>query len=198
MLCLLWLYDNLLTWIDTFTHILQGCFSGTVAVVRLPQCHCSNPEGYAWYRPVCAKTQQNTTKRELCAYFLGYTSCFTVHELSLSLIWCVLIKQLCVFVTGSHSFDRSRYCLITRHGISRSGAHCISQGLAKRIINISHPLSTRLVLRFMQEIRNGTNHQNLRNSFSNNLKGSMTSLKRTSEFLKEKTYGFSCKKNISL
>ena len=29
-------------------HILQGCFTGTGAIIWLPQCQWSNPEGYGW------------------------------------------------------------------------------------------------------------------------------------------------------
>ena len=32
----------------SFTHILQGCFSGRVAIIRLPLCHWSNPDEYGW------------------------------------------------------------------------------------------------------------------------------------------------------
>ena len=50
LLCfvLLWLYHEL-WWVDLcglFTHILQGYFTGTGAIIWLPQCQWSNPEGY--------------------------------------------------------------------------------------------------------------------------------------------------------
>ena len=36
-----------LLWVG-FTHILQGYFTGTGAIIRLPQCQWSNPEGNVW------------------------------------------------------------------------------------------------------------------------------------------------------
>ena len=55
-----------------FIHIHQGCFAGTGAIVRLPQCQWSKPDGYG-------KISQciTTAKQKPCAYFLGYTvSCY--------------------------------------------------------------------------------------------------------------------------
>ena len=53
---------------EVFIHIHQGCFAGTGAIVRLPQCQWSKPDGYG-------KISQciTTTKQQPCAYFLGYT-----------------------------------------------------------------------------------------------------------------------------
>ena len=53
---------------EVFIHIHQGCFAGTGAIVRLPQCQWSKPDGYG-------KISQciTTTKQKTCAYFLGYT-----------------------------------------------------------------------------------------------------------------------------
>ena len=39
-------YSNGMDLYDRFTHKLQDCFSSMKTIVRLPQCHCSNPEGY--------------------------------------------------------------------------------------------------------------------------------------------------------
>ena len=33
---------------DVFIHIHQGCFAGTGAIVRLPQCQWSKSDGYGW------------------------------------------------------------------------------------------------------------------------------------------------------
>ena len=49
LLCfvLLWLYYQcLLHSCDALTHILQGSFTGTGAILWLPQCQWGNPEGY--------------------------------------------------------------------------------------------------------------------------------------------------------
>ena len=56
-----------------FTHILQGCFTGTGEIAWLPQCPWSNPKGYMCKSTgFCNnKTQQGKTKNKLCTYFLG-------------------------------------------------------------------------------------------------------------------------------
>ena len=49
LLCLflLWLcYHLLINSCDVFTYILQGCFTGTGAIIWLPHCQWSNPEKY--------------------------------------------------------------------------------------------------------------------------------------------------------
>ena len=42
-----------------FPHIVQGYFTGTWAIIWLPQCQWSNPKGYGWIA-VQYKSQQNT------------------------------------------------------------------------------------------------------------------------------------------
>ena len=56
---------------EVFIHIHQGCFAGTGAIVRLPQCQWSKPDGYGKISQCITTTKQSTTKP--CAYFLGYT-----------------------------------------------------------------------------------------------------------------------------
>ena len=56
---------------EVFIHIHQGCFAGTGAIVRLPQCQWSKPDGYGKISQ--CKPQQSTAKQKPCVYFLGYT-----------------------------------------------------------------------------------------------------------------------------
>ena len=53
---------------EVFIHIHQGCFAGTGAIVRLPQCQWSKPDGYGKISKCIT-----TTKQKPCAYFLEYT-----------------------------------------------------------------------------------------------------------------------------
>ena len=39
-------YQLLWDWCGLFTHIFQGCFTGTGTIIWLPQCQWSNHEGY--------------------------------------------------------------------------------------------------------------------------------------------------------
>ena len=58
-----------------FIHIHQGCFAGTGAIVRLPQCQWSKPDGYGKISQCITTTKH--IKAKPCAYFLGYTVCYT-------------------------------------------------------------------------------------------------------------------------
>ena len=52
-------------------HIHQGCFAGTGAIVRLPQCQWSEPDGYGKISQCITTTKHSKAKP--CAYFVGYT-----------------------------------------------------------------------------------------------------------------------------
>ena len=60
---------------EVFIHIHQGCFAGTGAIVRLPQCRRSKPDGYGKISQCI--TTANHSKAKPCAYFLGYTVSIT-------------------------------------------------------------------------------------------------------------------------
>ena len=59
---------------EVFIHIHQGCFSGTGAIVRLPQCQWSKPDGYGKISQ-CITTTKHSKAKTVCI-FLGiyYTS----------------------------------------------------------------------------------------------------------------------------
>ena len=54
---------------EVFIHIHQGCFAGTGAIVRLPQCQWSKPE---WYGKIsqCITTTKHSKAKTVCI-FLG-------------------------------------------------------------------------------------------------------------------------------
>ena len=54
---------------EVFIHIHQGCFAGTGAIVRLPQCQCSKPDGYGKISQ-CITTTKHTKAKTVCI-FLG-------------------------------------------------------------------------------------------------------------------------------
>ena len=56
---------------EVFIHIHQGCFAGTGAIVKLPQCQWSKPDGYGKISQCITTTKHSKAKP--CAYFLGYT-----------------------------------------------------------------------------------------------------------------------------
>ena len=74
LLCfvLLWLYHQDLVYLcDGFTHILQGNFTGTGAIIWLPQCQWSNLEKIG--KSGHTEPQQNAAEHKPYSYFMGYT-----------------------------------------------------------------------------------------------------------------------------
>ena len=54
---------------EIFIHIHQGCFAGTGAIVRLPQCQLSKPDGYGKISQ-CITTTKHSKAKTVCI-FLG-------------------------------------------------------------------------------------------------------------------------------
>ena len=54
---------------EVFIHIHQGCFAGTGAIVRLPQCQWSKPDGYGQISQ-CITTTKHSKAKTVCI-FLG-------------------------------------------------------------------------------------------------------------------------------
>ena len=57
---------------EIFIHINQGCFAGTGAIVRLPQCQWSKPDGYGKISQ-CITTTKHSKAKTVCI-FLGIYS----------------------------------------------------------------------------------------------------------------------------
>ena len=60
---------------EVFIHIHQGCFAGTGAIVRLPQCQWSKPDGYGKISQ-CITTTKHSKAKSVCI-FLGIYCMFT-------------------------------------------------------------------------------------------------------------------------
>ena len=50
---------------EVFIHIHQGCFAGTGAIVRLPQCQWSKPDGYGKISQ-CITTTKHSKAKTVC------------------------------------------------------------------------------------------------------------------------------------
>ena len=61
VMIILWFSVFIYIWY-VYIYIIQGYFTGTGVILRLPQCQWSNPEGYGWNRSLHnpTKTLQNT------------------------------------------------------------------------------------------------------------------------------------------
>ena len=71
---------------EVFIHIHQGCFAGTGATVRLPQCQWSKPDGYGKISQ-CITTTKHSKAKTMCIflgiycipsmYYMGDSKCIT-------------------------------------------------------------------------------------------------------------------------
>ena len=74
---------------EVFIHIHQGCFAGTGAIVRLPQCQWSKPEGYGKISQCITTTKHS--KAKTVSIFLG----IYCKRLLPSLRWSMIFVQYC-------------------------------------------------------------------------------------------------------
>ena len=90
---------------ELFIHIHQGCFAGTGAIVRLPQCQWSKPDGYG-------KISQyiTTTKQKPCAYFLGYTVCVTRPQCVSNMLYSMVQSSLRKFFNYMYRITIGKLC----------------------------------------------------------------------------------------
>ena len=56
---------------EVFIHIHQGCFAGTGAIVRLPQCQWSKPDGYGKISQ-CITTAKHSKAKTVCIFLEIY------------------------------------------------------------------------------------------------------------------------------
>ena len=64
---------------EVFIHIHQGCFAGTGAIVRLPQCQWSKPDGYGKISQ-CITTTKHSKAKTVCIFLWIYCT-FDVRSL---------------------------------------------------------------------------------------------------------------------
>ena len=105
---------------EVFIHIHQGCFAGTGAIVRLPQCQWSKPDGYGKISP-CITTTKHSKAKTVCIFLGIYCTSPNIYLLNfLTHIWVgiygrlsfeyfgLLNKDVCMFIVA-----RSRKSLAT-------------------------------------------------------------------------------------
>ena len=59
---------------EVVIHIHQGCFAGTGAIVRLPQCQWSKPDGYGIISQ-CITTTKHSKAKTVCIFLGMYCTC---------------------------------------------------------------------------------------------------------------------------
>ena len=82
---------------EMFIHIHQGCFAGTGAIVRLPQCQWSKPDGYGKISQ-CITTTKHSKAKTVCI-FIGIYCMFRVRIM----LWipCIYSPLICVGKTNA-------------------------------------------------------------------------------------------------
>ena len=75
---------------EVFIHIHQGCFAGTGAIVRLPQCQWSNPDGYGKISQCITTTKHS--KAKTVRIFLGiYCTIYTAIHVITCEPWAYMV-----------------------------------------------------------------------------------------------------------
>ena len=75
---------------EVFIHIHQGCFAGTGAIVRLPQCQWSKPDGYGKISQ-CITTTKHSKAKTVCIFLGVYCMCSTLI--------CTVVSHLKLFAS---------------------------------------------------------------------------------------------------
>ena len=78
---------------EVFIHIHQGCFAGTGAIVRLPQCQWSKPDGYGKISQ-CITTTKHSKAKTVCIFLGIYCMFFTSHPGDHV---CIIVIHRCFF-----------------------------------------------------------------------------------------------------
>ena len=78
---------------EIFIHIHQGCFAGTGAIVRLPQCQWSKPDGYGKISQ-CITTTKHSKAVTVCIFLGIYcTNAVSFQDLVSYLDWRYLVTE---------------------------------------------------------------------------------------------------------
>ena len=84
---------------EVFIHIHQGCFAGTGAIGRLPQCQWSKPDGYGEISQ-CITTTKHSTAKTVCIFLGIYCSCHNRDN-----YWVIAILIWNSNLVKSHNMD---------------------------------------------------------------------------------------------
>ena len=86
---------------EVFIHIHQCCFAGTGAIVRLPQCQWSKPDGYGKISQ-CITTTKHSKAVTVCIFLGIYCmSCYSNYH-----IFTLIVYSLCAKGSWLHHMCR--------------------------------------------------------------------------------------------
>ena len=95
---------------EEFIHIHQGCFAGTGAIVRLPQCQWSKPNGYGKISQ-CITTTKHSKAKTVCI-FLGIYCMLLLNSFADSVWRTANSVRLCV--TGDLSVQSLNWIVLRK------------------------------------------------------------------------------------
>ena len=105
---------------EIFIHIHQGCFAGTGAIVRLPQCQWSKPDGYGKISQ-CITTTKHSKSKTVCIFLGIYCNVLTTTGAKTSAGTVTATMYCCL---GGDYFACRRFCITLCPDCLIS--HCIS------------------------------------------------------------------------
>ena len=106
---------------EVFIHIHQGYFAGTGAIVRLPQCQWSKPDGYGKISQ-CITTTKHSKAKTVCIFLGIYCTWRVSVRVSTACKW--LIPHLCKTTGAYHTPIKSRWQRLFKKGHTNSAQRC--------------------------------------------------------------------------
>ena len=95
-----------------FIHIHQGCFAGTGAIVRLPQCQWSKPDGYGKISQ-CITTTKHSKAKTVCI-FLGIY-CIWLTSGTRAIVYLLYQLRQTWFTNVRNHYKTQHICLNFSH-----------------------------------------------------------------------------------
>ena len=97
---------------EVFIHIHQGCFAGTGAIVRLPPCQWSKPDGYGKISQ-CITTTKHSKAKTVCIFLGIYCIWYPT-----AIIWRLSPRQFSLINSTNHLLHD--WVLLKRHSLISS------------------------------------------------------------------------------
>ena len=85
---------------EVFIHIHQGCFAGIGAIVRLPQCQWSKPDGYG-ENSQCITTTKHSKAKTVCICLGIYCRKHSIRTVCVFFFFFIWGEVICIFLSIS-------------------------------------------------------------------------------------------------
>ena len=92
---------------EVFIHIHQGCFAGTGAIVRLPQCQWSKPDGYGKISQ-CITTTKHSKAKTVCIF----PGIYCMHCLCCAFAVLSLCCRCTIAVHSCYVMSKNRFIVV--------------------------------------------------------------------------------------